>query len=88
MNCLPDPKLLDGMKEVVKDSEQVGDREALQPADLELLRGNTEHNSRSVTVKSHFLPAAGLPQYPISWLRRSGSCNLWIWRNFYPAIKQ
>ena len=49
------------MKEVVKESEQVGDREALQPTDLELLRGNTGHNSRSVTVKSCFLPAPGLP---------------------------
>ena len=38
MNSLPDPRLLDGMKEVAEDGEQVGDKEASQPVDAELLR--------------------------------------------------
>ena len=61
MNSLPDPKLLDGMNEVGKESEQVGDREALEPTHLDPLRSNTGHNSSPATVKSHFLPAPGLP---------------------------
>ena len=61
MNSLPDPNLLDGMKEVVKESEQVGDSEAFQATHLDPLRNNTGHNSSAVTVKSHFLPAPGLP---------------------------
>ena len=61
MNSLPNPKLLDGMKEVGNDSEQIGDREASQPVDLKFPRCGAEHNSRSVTAKSHFLPAPGLP---------------------------
>ena len=35
-------RLLDGMKEVGKDGEQIGDREASQPADLEFPRGGTD----------------------------------------------
>ena len=64
MNSLPDPKLLNGMKEVAKDGEQVGNREASQPVDAVLLRGSMGHNSRSLAVKSHFLPAPGLPTVP------------------------
>ena len=61
MNSLPDSKLLDGMKEVGKDSEQIGDKEASQLADLEFPSGGARHNGKSITAKSHFLPAPGLP---------------------------
>ena len=61
MEDLPDPKLLEGMKEV----ENNDDIEATQPTDVELL-GSVKRlpDNRPTVAKSHFLPAPGLPTIP------------------------
>ena len=61
MEGLPDPKLLEGMKEV-EDTEPVKTVEASQTTDPELV-GSSKRlpNNRPTVTKSHFLPAPGLP---------------------------
>ena len=86
MNSLPDPKLLNGMKEVAKDGEQVGDREASQPVDAELLRGSMGHNS-TLAVKSHFIPVPGLLTVPNKLTRKICKLEFVDMEEFLPSSK-
>ena len=86
MNSLSDLRLLDGMKEVAEDGEQVGDKEASQPVG-ELLIGSMGQNSKSLAVKSHYLPVPGLPVVPNKLAQKIWELEFVDMEEFLPSNK-
>ena len=87
MEGLPDPKLLEGIKEV-EDTEPVETVEASQTTDPELV-GSSKGlpNNRPTVTKSHCLPAPGLPTIPNKLAQKIWDLEFVEMEEFLPSNK-